>query len=1011
MAPKGRKPVSLGLILRRICLRAPQKFTPSLVSDIYPRVVAPADLDDLLASDYLERVLWRFFHGDVSNSYLELLMEIVAFEFDVYGRSSCLSFLISEQSKAEQLMLRLLLSTMTRNESTYKLEAKFYIFLRVVVMEKPKLLVENTKYPKWIELVTLRFCGKVMGQADLSKEYEMVQCFLLFCMWASASYHVALSHQINSHVFPTYFRNADNGLVRWLAENILLKHNDDDGAKFLDLQIALKSQGFLHLIPSAQSAPLLYDIDPEALTNELCSLSKSVLQEIVTDSNYIGPERSNQVLAAVVCCLALGSRLDWGILHDLDESNEGTIFDIFEKNSLVLHMPDPIPPIDSPSGFSHLNQIKSRRTLFLRREINRLAVASLSRLEFTNQGIKGSSKYFSKIDKVVPKGSLATISGISEQVKKLLSKGDRVLLLELHMPNKFGGQTRITKYGLLSCRLGTVTKNDSVLEIFRSLPEYDQRFNAIITLSSLKLSCVPPTASSSLLNFKTIQNLNGSYKQYHGDLPDIFNPQALVKLECELEKEKKPGCTTLRAHLPPPPPPIVEQELCKLESMKKILPISEITKHIATRLLTTIDPYPLSESITCIEEFLKSYKASNGNHGKVVIVVPSRAAVALFPLFQHLTPEIYKYDSENESVFRALARIKKNLLQVSMLANHLSLSEYDFGGSIKNALMLYDLYIVPKWNRYLESISESGFFTYPFETFPEASLKDYKMAVSEHYHNLCCLFADLEKSIYFDKFPGDNLTLSDIAKLNSFLSKRAELSIVSHEDIGRVPVGAETIFTYDVQALPAVDRSLKRLIVFGNSYKNLNVLSFEKKILPKAIELPGFAYSCQKITVPPSNEQANVEEAKYCLNLYFYMRKIGYPRCNVLVVCSSPYTKLLMEELYQEQSKNIAIEAPVIQMVNEMFFSDISIISTHGHFSTAHYYHALQCTQSGLFFVGSDKIEPFAIHTGKLELFISEWFEEKVDRRRSTGLRINDSEQLAKQVEKKKNEIGEIDEI
>ncbi|WPK25379.1 hypothetical protein PUMCH_002691 [Australozyma saopauloensis] len=946
MAPKVAKSASLALILRGMGSKPPLKFHSGLISDVYIRTHSPNHLKDLLAANYLENVLWRFFHPDVSNSHLELLLEIISYEFETLGQTLGLDLIQKKPEMAQQLMLRVLVSTINTNESSSKLEAKMLIFLRVLLAKQPDLLVKNPIYSKWRDSLLLRYTA-----IEMSENYELIQCFLMFCMSCVQS-QTELGALIRSYVFPAYYYKADNGPVRWLAQILLFATIENSDERFTQLQIYLAQNDLGDKLRSVSDAPLSLDIDPERLMGEVKSFQDSERAQIAAHLGYSGPEKQT-MLAQIISCLILGSAVSWQELQNIELSNEETVFDIFEPNTLVSFLPAPLMPFQYLPKTLIYYQIESTRLLSSRKNIHDLAISALSRLEITDPsvalGIKGSSKYFSRIDAVNGKGCLATITGVNNEFRSTLLKDHYVLLLELQKPNKYGGLRRMAKFGVVSCRIARVTKLDSLLEIYRTEPEMDHRFNSIINLSSLNFQHTP-------------------YRD--GQVPDIFD------------------------YFGSPPAKSPKKESMSIESTLQILLDKPISK---------LQSFPTYQVTQLISRLLSTEKLLNSD-GYVLVVLPSKTAVDLFPLNPAFAASTFKYDSDNESLARARAMIKESLCQVSILADHLGLQEYDFAGSIRNAFMLYETQIQPKWKEYLTSISEELYDHYPFEALKCKSFAEYKSALSEHYAGICNLFANLLELAYFDKLSMGASDQTTIGKLNEALIEKAHLLICSNEDIERVPPGAHTIIIDDITYLPEPTADLKRLIVTGNTNMSFkNVIDFTLIELDHTVEPittkanpanAGFAHNCQRVKVAPSDQQANVEEASMCLQIYRFMQCLEYPRRKILIVCSSPYMKLLIRELFEEQTDDF--EMPIVQMAADLYTSDFMIVSTHGNFSTADYEQAVECCKDGLYFVGAESAEPFKIPSGKLEIFPNELYEQTTERDPKSPLRINDSKQLLK---------------
>lgn len=962
MPPKVKKNISLGAILRSQCLKPTQKFSGALISDVYAFVATPQDLEDLLASQYFERVLWRFFHPDISNSHLELLLEVAGYEHSAHGTLPCLKLILLDEQKADQLMLRLLATILASSGNTHKLEAKTYLFLRCVMLICPEYLFRNRLYSKWKDVIFLRYAMEMKDNAT-PQDFELVECFLLFCLTCIAS-KTELGQFIKDLVFPAYYRSADNGRVRHLAE-MLQFTADDESTRSSGLEVRLlwsKS-----LLPKNIFRPLKdYDTFDDVF-EDLANLPPKDIDLLASSWGYTGAEKDSKILASIIVCISIGSKYDWYTLQMAQTFTEETLFDVFEKNSLVSYFPEFLPPNISDDTNTEFRQLQCARACALRKRTSQLILSSLSRLEISDpskpQGIKGSSKYFSRIEVRSSVGGCAKIYDLSELFLKDLKPLDRVVLLVLQKPNKYGGLERMAKFGLARCVLATVNKVCGYLEVVRLTPELDKDFNAIVKLNSVPFETNP--------------------------FADLTPPSII--LSESVRQKKKPKKDKLK------------QELAE----NKTLSADEILKSMFDNRITQLQSFPPIVSLALVTQFLRKYHEQLQKDLYVhVVVLPSIAAVDLFPLLPEWAELTFKFDTDNESVQRTRARINSGLAQVSILADYLGLSEYDFAGSIQNALMLYEIHMLPKWNQFITTISESNYGNYPFGELFANSFDEYKAAALEKYTEICSLFTDLQKYLYFDKIR-ESFKADDLKKLRAALLDKAKLIVVSSDDIVKVSKQVRTIITYDSMYSPKVSDDLIHLIATGGlCIKTGSIIEYSKfeleepfvaDKLQKTPRIPGFERSFQRVKVPATNEQANLEEAEFCLQIYRFMRALGFPRSLVLIVCGSPYTKLLITELHEEQKGLSDEKLPILQMVDEMFPCEIIIASTHGTFTTAHYFKAVQSCLRGLFLIGADSREPFNLYTGKLEIRLTERYGEDTSDD-SLALKINDSRHLAQQV-------------
>lgn len=987
MVPKPKSQSLLVTILESLRLKLAKSFSPAFVSDVYSKISSYEDVDDLLASSYFQNIAWKFFHADVTNNHLELILLMAFYEFEYLNSANCFLIMAEDQSRLKDLLLRVLQSTLVHQEANSRLEAAAFLFLSAQMRYDSSLLLQCKLYPKWIETVPKPFMSQLLGEPK--EDVGPIEHFLYFTICASISLDVLRE---TFHPFRISARLAHNDVephprIQKLASMLSdVLYGEEDGKSFLLKKVLLQS----HEIASFYDvihAPSKYDVDREKFISCLSGLDQAKLEEIAVSLGYEG-ELSLDFLPHVIAEIVLGHNLSTVSCSTLTEHE---LFDYFEESTgYPLSVPLSMPTTKQ----NFLTSIKEKAVLDMSKNINTHMINCLNRLTITDpsneNGIRGSSKYFLRPSGFLVEGASAKLS-----MKKLfpdIKPGERVVLLEMQKPNKYDSSYRMQKYGIFTARVARViSASDESITIGWKFPGFEKRFNAMVRLPQ---------------SFSALEALEKAIGEYTEDLTlKATGDKNQLNLEVSVDSvayETLLEITTL--------PPIkkrrsgsITQDVFDYNGSKVVLgkkyqallgPQAKVLLDMVT-LKTVHFPGSSNEFFPAVVEFLQVV-SQNWPKEKCLIVVPHAAAVQLFPVCENLL--LLKYRDASE-IARA-NQLRDSLLgRVSKLAAHLGLGQYDFGSSVRNALMLYHCHVKPRWEQYLGQLAKlkENAVKYPFhkeEAGDGEHLEQLLLRVVDHYASIKAIFAELQQIAPLSL----DCTADDI---HVFLAKQKRHVVAAVEDAATLACKFDRIVLFGgvPESQVPVLRSQPRLVaVFGMGYlapgKSENLpnaasgavsrteiarLYGEKGVGIRSYNL-GLKYAVQNVSVPFSSHQVNVEEAKYCVYLFQYLRLLGYPHHRILVVVNSPFMYKLIEEVLEEQKigrnstacddrRGFRFGWPLLQHMQAVFPADYVIVSTHGDMSFRKWNNALRSAALGFYSVGSTAIGriqngPFELYTG-----------------------------------------------
>lgn len=134
----------LQTIIDSVTAKPPKAFSAQLVSDVLPKIALRADLENLHYAKYFETVLWRFFHADVSNNHLQLLLMLLC-----HAENSLWPIL--DREKLNVLIKRVLQCSLDAGTllSSAQLEGYAFLFFAMVASRDQTLLFGCQVFPRW----------------------------------------------------------------------------------------------------------------------------------------------------------------------------------------------------------------------------------------------------------------------------------------------------------------------------------------------------------------------------------------------------------------------------------------------------------------------------------------------------------------------------------------------------------------------------------------------------------------------------------------------------------------------------------------------------------------------------------------------------------------------------------------------------------------------------------------------------------------------------------------------
>ena len=480
-----------------------------------------------------------------------------------------------------------------------------------------------------------------------------------------------------------------------------------------------------------------------------------------------------------------------GLSQLIDSYSEIDIIDDFNDiyKSEKLLQPTPLPQIYN-TQYLCLADYVIREVIILTADIKRLANNHinqvLERLKLSvdpqsNLKIKGTSKYFSKIDSlsVFDKSTAELIIPTSKDCHDNID--DYILLIQLIKPNKYSSRLRMVKYGLNMVRFKKILevdrkgKQSSLVIDWNEDLELSDRFNYIIRL---------PAEKSSLDKLNVIANdidlTDISLPDYFTDLfLGIDKPTAAhfkcqedrpykLKLDCinisqlkydlqiENNNKRRKG-TDNQAYVDPP-------YLLKFNEHDDKVTVEQISGRQSAYKLNEEQAQCIIPSVStglCLIDAPQNsdgdlLKAINYNlhlnfpKERTLILCPNDIYLRQFKIELSTSLKVYgdemKYSEKINELFDS---IKINLEQAEILSDYVGLKDMGFGQTCDNALLLFPK-IKQEWDSFLHSVRNDRLqiTNYPFKKYSKILLggafdSDLQKIV-DSYKKIVQVFQDIQ---------------------------------------------------------------------------------------------------------------------------------------------------------------------------------------------------------------------------------------------------------------------------
>ncbi|KAJ8143444.1 hypothetical protein OY671_003431 [Metschnikowia pulcherrima] len=988
------KQTSLRDILRGMVAHPPKKLNASLISDIHAKCTTEESLADLLASKFFQKVAWRFFHADVTNSHIELILQIATYEYEVLCKQTCLDLIQEDNTKLGSLLSRILQSTMSYRKQDARLQSCTFLFLRVLMSAVPSELVAHPLFPKWKHSMFESYANALSKPPVDGQSASLLHCYHSFGLACVIAPSEQCQQIISDPWFPLRFTSEEfDYKTRRLATLTMLLRNPQTEHCFTSLQLAIEKEGLQGKVPSIEAAASRYDVHAEDLKDNLNSLTNEELTRLAVDLG-ISARVCAKDTVSIITYLVIGNELSYTRQINFTAYNENDVFDVHESSGQVVFMPRPTIPSFVPYSSLWVVQIAARNAYRYLESVNKRAINVLNRLEIIDpsaeRGIKGTSKYFSEIQAIDVVGSKAYVKLKNKKLYDSLREGCFILLLELQKPNRHGGVSRMVKSGVNTCAITKVHSHTGKLSIEWHSTGFGDRFNALISIPSPLHQ-----AGSSPQNTLPIKFSEKAASAFTASNVDA-NVLEAIGAELNMKKRKVDGGNA------------GSESLYRLNDCEITIPKSPVTNVLSedlSRALLTM----LSEKISVIAgangsekySLINAFVASNfinWSEEACLIVLPTKSAVDLYQVDEEISNLCFKHDTNDCDLYSKIKKVGADLERVSELSVSMGLADYDFKSSIRNALMLYHVHVEPAWRKYLKQLTRENIAEYPFAQIQNNEFSEILVEVVDHYSSIRTLFSQLEEVLPLDKYNLQGLKPDEISQIRRYFSMQKRCIIIAEEDLNLVDRQNDNVIIHSVSSIPLIKGHPRRLVSFGSTNidwgskvsVNYSVSREEmacltgKRCTKKSNSFnPGFRFCMQHIKLPKQKQGLNIDEAKYCILLYKYMRLMGYPTSRISIAVKSEQMRCLIEEILSDHKIGRADRPcddagafcfgwPIIQNVADVFPTDYLIVSCSGIPTLEEYNAMAESARLGLYLVGSESDHTYKIRTGHLEVVQTE---------------------------------------
>lgn len=949
MAPNPKK--LLPAVLSAQKQRPPKKFLSSLITDVYSKVSSHTDLDNL-RDEFLPNVAWKFFHADVTNNHVELILAVVFYSSVVCGSVEEWTLLALDKEKLNSLLQRVLQTTLKSaiEEPLVDFEYLSYLFLSVVLRQDPDVLLNHELFERWLDSVLDAYTEHFLS-GEFSVSSSKTASALVYFLGVAKSENIApIVDTVDSKCFYSVFASCEDPELKQLIQEQELKPDLTD---FTKIQRKSRELGFNFL----GDCLLPYDLKKTDLVENLVDLDIDNLSKLAKTAGYEGDVDDADFLADLVIRKTIPQ------LENRRYVSEQELFDLFNHT--------PTLGLRIPSYFTSKEPLaKWRYQLYS--SINRHLYLCLQRLNITKEGIQGTSKYFPEIEKIEEKGSDLEIS--LKSGGNGIREGHYVVLLHMEKPVKHEYISRVCKYGIMKAKLVKVTRVGPKLLVVK-LNEPDRKYNRLLSLSSQTGVLLLPSLTGGV-----VESLKAKEDKR------LWKVNGIDESFTKTTKRRKGENDTIK---------VFEYNSCKFELTNSN---PKLTKDQSTALLEILSSpvsfikcAPHSGTDILVRAFLETILLNSDPKSpeSCLVILPTKHHVKRFRLNDALLSVTHKSGDIQSSRKQA----DRLLQRVSQIADFLGLQEFDFTSSLRNAVMFYESHIQPRWNEYLKTLKDTiaSVSKYPFARFEhekDLPVKDALDKVVQHYAEITRTFSHIQRLLLLDKADIENHP-EDIERA---LCALHPVVICSPESLNLVGKKFEHVVSFaGIETEAAISNSTKKLAFLGEvdnfscdvlaTLEDSVRLETGKTKSEKTQYNPGLSQNNMVIKTPASEKLVNVDEATYIVGLFQYMRLLGYRNEDILLVVTSPYMKLLVEEILESKEISQSSTAedggsfefgwPLIQLASEPLVpSRYVLFSAHGDLSFSDLRRAMKFSSHGFYAFSSqslpvgEKLSTLKVYTG-----------------------------------------------
>lgn len=457
----------LAAALQKIVAKPPRKFSSALVSDIFSKINSPRDLRSLYESNYLKTILWPYFHQDVTNQHLHLILLSLIYSIQSEHDFSLLAHIESDASEFSQFLKRILQSSLHPFNGDEDFMCVIFLFLGYLSLSNASVLTEHSFFQMWLDSVVSDAAKFAFKEQILPTEETVIRHFAFFILSSAKG---PLLQKIKDLQIPAFFHYLSDPIVEALVLQTYTSIRNTDA--FDDVRLKARELNF----ESLAYCPLEYNLDSQDLLDSLRDLPENNLKELAKAAGYNGDIDDFGFLANVVVRNILS----------VEEGNWARFSEtqLFDWHDWKLNLPVAVPVLLALSE-SEYSSILSFWEFSVAQKLNAHLVSCLKRLEINNGTIKGKSKYYLPLSSFQQVG----FTGIASVKSSGFQKNELVVLWKLDKTNKYDDFLRMQQFGISKATVATVEsipdsstlqlRMDSPLDNYDGLVKIPQDLNML----------------------------------------------------------------------------------------------------------------------------------------------------------------------------------------------------------------------------------------------------------------------------------------------------------------------------------------------------------------------------------------------------------------------------------------------------------------------------------------------------------------------------------------------------